>query len=453
MNAQFAAREGDSSPAVLSKPAVLSNPAMLSNPAVLSRRVSFVKRPFASSQIVAWGMLACLMIAGCSTTRTGPTVRPTEPPPSYKAWDKLTWLENQLNSSNESDRPELLARMAELYLNVERPERASTTAREAIYAVGTGSDRANSITSRARAVLGAIAMVKDDRLAARRELDLAARIATNDSERGAAWTLLAMVEERDRNPGMANIYRQKVKNPGDAHIQELLQSLTENAPRVANPRQTPNPAPIANAPVVPNNSDGAPAMISRERWKPAKIGADTEAMGPILRITVHHEGKEFNGTSLDDTLRQVRNIQNYHQRGRKWADIGYHFIIDRLGNIVEGRDLKFQGAHAGERNKKGESPNTGNVGISLLGNYDIQKPTPAQTKALRDLVSWLRAKYKIRGDELYTHGEIKQKFKIDGTDCPGRNVRPLIEQMRRSGLASNDGGASVKAAAGRAADE
>jgi N-acetyl-anhydromuramyl-L-alanine amidase AmpD len=168
-------------------------------------------------------------------------------------------------------------------------------------------------------------------------------------------------------------------------------------------------------------------------------------MAPPKRITVHHEGKEFYGSTLEDSLRQMRNIQEYHQRGKKWADIGYHYVIDRLGNIFEGRPLTIQGAHAGERNKRGETPNQANIGISLLGNFDSQQITPAQEKALRQLVSYLETTYGIPNSEVYTHNEIRQKFNVGATGCPGKHLSSVVVDIRRNGALSKPSAASSRA--------
>lgn len=387
-----------------------------------------------------------LWMPACATRSVVAPPRAVEPPPSYSTWDKLNWIQQQLNTTTEAGRPELLVHAAELYFLVERPDKAALSAREAIYTQNTNRSAGRSVTARASCVLGAVAMQRNDRPGARRELLNAIKDANDPSDAALANVLLAMVEERDMNPGLGAAYRAKVTKPGDPRIAEWVTALNGAAPVakpvvVASNAKPQNSSPSAGNAVIP--------IIDRARWKPARSGADVEPMNTPRRITVHHEGKEFFGTTLDDTLRQVRNIQDYHQRGRKWADIGYHFIIDRLGNIIEARDLKYQGAHAGEKNKRGESPNAGNIGISLLGNYDVQKTTPAQDRALRDLISYLRKRYGIQSSELYTHNEIRQKFGTGSTGCPGKNLKPVIEIIRRTGGLAFDGAAASGGVAAR----
>jgi hypothetical protein len=142
------------------------------------------------------------------------------------------------------------------------------------------------------------------------------------------------------------------------------------------------------------------------------------------KITVHHTADVFWSRHEPDTTAEIRRIQRLHQTNNRWADIGYHYVIDRAGQLWQGRDLRYQGAHAGG------AANVGNVGIVLLGNYVKQKVNIAQRRTLALLVGKLCAFYRIPPDGVYTHGEIHGK-----TDCPGpalaRHVRQLRAQMRR----------------------
>jgi len=143
----------------------------------------------------------------------------------------------------------------------------------------------------------------------------------------------------------------------------------------------------------------------------AGCGQQRRAMGRVTRITIHHTGgPDYWGTTSSDAATEIRNIQKYHQTERGWADIGYHYVVDRAGNVWQGRRLRYQGAHA-----RG-SLNRGNIGIVVLGNFCTQRPTPAQCRSLTLLTGKLCDHFGISTRQVYTHGEIA----CGKTSCPGR---------------------------------
>lgn len=86
----------------------------------------------------------------------------------------------------------------------------------------------------------------------------------------------------------------------------------------------------------------------------------------------------------------VKDIDRWH-RTRGWAQIGYHWYIDRDGNIHEGRDEKYAGAHVRHYNDHA-------IGICYEGGLDekgcpCDTRTPAQKAALHFLLKDLKSSY------------------------------------------------------------
>ena len=121
----------------------------------------------------------------------------------------------------------------------------------------------------------------------------------------------------------------------------------------------------------------------------------------------------------------MRAYQSFHKQTRGWADIAYHFVIDIDGRIWQARDLRWQGAHAGNN-----ASNRFNVGISLMGNFEIQELHGAQTDALVVLVRWLAAEFRIGVAGMYTHREIKAQYGLPGTACPGGRLQDFMDGLR-----------------------
>ena len=70
-------------------------------------------------------------------------------------------------------------------------------------------------------------------------------------------------------------------------------------------------------------------------------------------------------------------------KGNGWNDIGYNFLVDKYGQVFEGRyggvDKNVIGAHA-------EGFNTGSVGVAVLGTYSSSAPPAVARTALADLL-------------------------------------------------------------------
>ncbi len=64
------------------------------------------------------------------------------------------------------------------------------------------------------------------------------------------------------------------------------------------------------------------------------------------------------------------------------------------------------------------------IGICLVGNFDVQRPTVAQQQSLAKLVAYLMKTYNIPPQRIVGHGMTK------ATDCPGRNIS--IASVRKS---------------------
>jgi len=126
----------------------------------------------------------------------------------------------------------------------------------------------------------------------------------------------------------------------------------------------------------------------------------------------------WEGKSANEKVREVRD---WHVRDNGWSDIGYHYLIDRDGTVVEGRPVERAGAHA-------RGHNATSIGIALFGGHGAASTdnfddhfTPEQDKALRNQIAHLELQFpgikKIIG-----HNEVAAK------GCPGFQVGPWLQQ-------------------------
>lgn len=202
--------------------------------------------------------------------------------------------------------------------------------------------------------------------------------------------------------------------------QALRLALDPELQRLLQPRD------VAVAAAAPKPDARNLSIEPRSAWHPLPmIGQRLDPMERIYRITVHHSAMLFRDSSAASCANEIRVIQHSHMASpdRRYGDIGYHYLIDPAGRIWEGRNLRYQGAHARADN------NRGNIGICLLGNFvhggGGQRPTPAQSASLRQLLASLSSRYHVVPDEIHGHRDFVT------TECPGPYVESLLTDIIR----------------------
>ena len=148
-------------------------------------------------------------------------------------------------------------------------------------------------------------------------------------------------------------------------------------------------------------------VVRRETWKAAPPKASYTPHTPKM-FTLHHT-QGNSPKNFDEAVQEMQFIQDYHQNGRGWIDIAYHFLISPQGDIFEGRPINVVGAHV-------LNWNTGNVGISIMGNYHPpvnQVPTKETLSSFVEMGKYLKSTYNITVSSFYAHRD------IGSTDCPG----------------------------------
>jgi hypothetical protein len=129
-----------------------------------------------------------------------------------------------------------------------------------------------------------------------------------------------------------------------------------------------------------------PTIIRRRSWGANEaIRRSSPSYATTLQAAVVHHTAGAAGNSPAESAAIVRGIQTYHVRGNGWNDIGYNFLVDRFGQVFEGRyggiERNVIGAHA-------QGFNTGSVGIALLGSYGGSGPSAQARDALARLIAW-----------------------------------------------------------------
>ena len=130
----------------------------------------------------------------------------------------------------------------------------------------------------------------------------------------------------------------------------------------------------------------SPPIISRLAWRANEsIRRADPLYADSLHFAVVHHTAGTNSYTRAESAAIVRGIMAYHVQGNGWNDVGYNFLVDKYGQVFEGRyggvDRNVVGAHA-------EGFNTGSVGVAVIGNYDGTGITAAARSALVRLLAW-----------------------------------------------------------------
>lgn len=184
-----------------------------------------------------------------------------------------------------------------------------------------------------------------------------------------------------------------------------------------------------------------PRIFSRAEW-----GADesrrkgtTDYADEVRFAVVHHTAgrNSYESWESDDI---VNSIYAYHTGSNGWNDIGYNFLVDRFGQIFEGRaggiDRAVIAAHAA-------GFNSGSTGIALMGDHRTSAPTAAAQSALVNLLRWKFDVHHVdpkstttevagRGSRFsegstVTLDTIVGHIDVGNTVCPGEAMHSLIE--------------------------
>ncbi|KAA3607940.1 MAG: N-acetylmuramoyl-L-alanine amidase [Planctomycetota bacterium] len=346
-------------------------------------------------------LLPCVALLGACAAPSGhrpvvePLAAPVAAPPGHLSLSqRIQWWEDRLNSYVPEDFTEANMNLGDLYLEARQPEQARLAYRSAL-----NGPLSQTEAGHAKAGIGRSYLMEGIP-----ELSVS---YLSDA------LLVLQGPEREENEALMQFASTGRILSQDPVLLARLQPFL------------PQDAIIEEAPKVESATF---ASVTRSRWRPASIKSNTVPMEAPWRLTVHHSAEPFSAEALPATLAEVRRIQKTHQNERGWADIGYHFLIDRAGRVVEGRPLSYQGSHAFRDN------NRGNIGICLLGNFvshpqdgaryaQAQSPSAAQYRALENLTQQLRRHFGISRKEIHYHAEFRS------TECPGPALKAWVKRQ------------------------
>ncbi len=214
------------------------------------------------------------------------------------------------------------------------------------------------------------------------------------------------------------------------------------------------PDPTPTRPTAPPSTVTRPPVINRAAW-----GADESAVKDppeyiekVKAVFVHHTvGTDDYSCAQSASL--VRGIMTYHVETEGRNDLGYNFLVDKCGQVFEGRaggiGLPVRGAHTSGFD--GDS-----TGIAVLGDFEgdpatdepAGRPTRAALESVARVAAWKLGQY--GGDPagkvtltaaddtgVWKKGDQASLNTVSGhrdgfaTVCPGKNLYAKLGEIRR----------------------
>ncbi|MEU2248201.1 N-acetylmuramoyl-L-alanine amidase [Streptomyces sp. NPDC019224] len=187
-----------------------------------------------------------------------------------------------------------------------------------------------------------------------------------------------------------------------------------------------------------------PRIVTRKGWgADEKLREKAFAYTKSVKAAFVHHSATGNSYSCSQAPSVIRGIYRFHVKSNGWRDLGYNFMVDKCGNIYEGRaggvTKAVMGAHT-----LGFNANT--MGIAVLGTYSSSNPPAAAVTAVSGLTAWKlglfgadpRGKVTLvsGGSTTYKKGK-KVKLNVisghrDGfaTECPGARLYKKLGTAR-----------------------
>lgn len=123
------------------------------------------------------------------------------------------------------------------------------------------------------------------------------------------------------------------------------------------------------------------------------------------KIIWHH-------SAVNSTGNQLKGINNYHRqkhfpKSKLGYHVGYHYLIEYSGEVIQTRNENEKGFHA-----RGQNQNS--IGICMSGNFSLFLPSKEQKENIKLLISQIMKRWNIPAERIKTHRQ------YNATECPGK---------------------------------
>jgi N-acetylmuramoyl-L-alanine amidase len=139
----------------------------------------------------------------------------------------------------------------------------------------------------------------------------------------------------------------------------------------------------------------------------------------VKKLIIHHS-LTFDGKVVDWTA-----IRKYHIETNGWADIGYQYGIELVGDkyvVQKGRSEHTPGAHCLGQNDK-------SIGICVVGNYDLAEPANAALNLLAELCADICKRYGLTSNDIFPHNQFASYKTCPGKKFSMEKLKAKVKQL------------------------
>lgn len=164
-------------------------------------------------------------------------------------------------------------------------------------------------------------------------------------------------------------------------------------------------------------------IITKNEWFGSLSRGPLQTHHPS-KITFHHQGPEKGFENIHqlncfEGAATVRKIQKHHMHDLGLADIKYHYVIAPNGDIYEGRPPHYLGKHVSKNNRD-------NLGVLIIGNFNVEKPTEEQIKSIKNLVIYISLLFPKIDIPRCIFGHRDFEYEL----CPGDSLYNILTEIK-----------------------
>jgi len=201
-----------------------------------------------------------------------------------------------------------------------------------------------------------------------------------DADSADAAQAVGQTATEPYSTGSADAIQVRVDSSGSMTPKDLTLLTIDPGTSPADANLTGSPAAQAQA------TAAEPNIITRAQWGADESLRDcTATYSPTIKVGFVHHTVGSNTYTASQSAGILRGIYAYHVNGNGWCDVGYNFLVDRYGQIFEGRaggvDRAVIGAHT-------LAFNYNTFAVAAMGTFSTAATPQVMLTSMSQVLGW-----------------------------------------------------------------